>query len=244
VPGIKPVADFVHSLGLKFGLCEEAASPRPKPLPSAAASSRTRVMLLCGRRRYTSVGSLTCHHGWSPGSFGHYQQDADLFASWGVDVRHPRADLPSSSGLECDVSRLAVQYVKMDWCGDNKTLDAAGRSEGHLNFSRALNATGRHMAFELCRGPYEKLAGWGYAPSVAQLWRADGVQQLMHPCGRCWLVFTSGSPVLIIIESLSRPSNTHAQAITTTRSRTRWSSWQRSRASQTSQSLSGGPTWT
>ena len=30
----------------------------------------------------------------------------------------------------------------MDWCGDNKTLDAAGRAEGHLNFSRALNATG------------------------------------------------------------------------------------------------------
>jgi alpha-galactosidase len=53
--GMKAVADFVHSLGLKFGL-------------------------------YTSVGSKTCHHGWSPGSFGHYQQDADLFASWGVDV--------------------------------------------------------------------------------------------------------------------------------------------------------------
>jgi alpha-galactosidase len=68
----------------------------------------------------------------------------------------------------------AAQYVKMDWCGDNKTLDAEGRSEGHLNFSRALNATGRPMAFELCRGPYEKLPEWGYAPSAAQLWRADG----------------------------------------------------------------------
>ena len=37
-------------------------------------------------RSYTSVGTLTCHHGWSPGSYGHYQQDAELFASWGVDV--------------------------------------------------------------------------------------------------------------------------------------------------------------
>ena len=26
----------------------------------------------------------------------------------------------------------AAQYVKMDWCGDNKTLDAAGRSEGTM----------------------------------------------------------------------------------------------------------------
>ena len=117
--GIKPVVDYVHSLGLKFGL-------------------------------YTSVGTKTCHHGWSPGSFGYYEQDAALFASWEVD------------------------YVKMDWCGDNRTLDAAGRAEGHLNFSRALNATGRKMAFELCRGPYEKMERWGYADQVAQLWRADG----------------------------------------------------------------------
>ena len=47
--------------------------------------------------RYTSVGEKTCHHGWSPGSFGYYQQDADLFASWEVD------------------------YVKMDWCGGVST---------------------------------------------------------------------------------------------------------------------------
>ena len=39
---------------------------------------------------------------------------------------------------------------------------------------QALNATGRPMAFELCRGPYEKMQDWGYADSVAQLWRADG----------------------------------------------------------------------
>lgn len=63
-------------------------------------------------------------------------QVQELFASWGVD------------------------YVKMDWCGDNKTLDSQGRAEGHLNFSRALNQTGRPMAFELCRGPYQKMDHW------------------------------------------------------------------------------------
>ena len=52
--GMKPVIDYVHSLGLTFGL-------------------------------YTSVGDVTCHGGWSPGSLGHWQQDADTFASWGVD---------------------------------------------------------------------------------------------------------------------------------------------------------------
>ena len=51
---MKPVIDYVHGQGLKFGL-------------------------------YTSVGDETCHGGWSPGSYGHYEQDADTFASWGVD---------------------------------------------------------------------------------------------------------------------------------------------------------------
>ena len=42
---------------------------------------------------YTSVGAETCHGGWSPGSLGHFEQDAKTFASWGVD------------------------YVKIDYCG-------------------------------------------------------------------------------------------------------------------------------
>jgi alpha-galactosidase len=51
--GIKPVADYAHSLGLKFGI-------------------------------YASAGTTNCA-GTSAGSYGHYQQDADTFASWGVD---------------------------------------------------------------------------------------------------------------------------------------------------------------
>jgi alpha-galactosidase len=58
--GIAAVADYVHSLGLKFGI-------------------------------YTSVGTMNCVH-TAAGSFGHYQQDVDAFASWGVD------------------------FVKVDWC--------------------------------------------------------------------------------------------------------------------------------
>ena len=130
--GMKPVIDYVHSLGLKFGL-------------------------------YTSVGDKTCHGGWSPGSYGHYEEDANLFAAWEVD------------------------YVKMDYCGD---FDSP---EGHANFSKALNATGRHIVLELCRGPYQEEDKWGYAPGVAQVWRATGdhhdsfdstLDQLSHMKGR------------------------------------------------------------
>jgi alpha-galactosidase len=34
---------------------------------------------------YTCVGEKTCKKN-RPGSYGHYQQDADLFAEWGVDM--------------------------------------------------------------------------------------------------------------------------------------------------------------
>ena len=99
--GMGPLVQYVHSLGLKFGI-------------------------------YTSVGTLTCHKGWSPGSFGHYPKDVALFAGWEVD------------------------YIKVDWCGGNKT------QQDHIDFSRAVNQSGRHMVLELCRGPYRDMDHWGY----------------------------------------------------------------------------------
>src|SRR5882724_9526637 len=51
--GIKAVADYVHSKGLKLGI-------------------------------YSSAGTKTCNFsGGFPGSLGHEQQDANLWASWG-----------------------------------------------------------------------------------------------------------------------------------------------------------------
>jgi alpha-galactosidase len=111
--GMKPVIDYVHSLGLQFGL-------------------------------YTSVGDKTCHGGWSPGSYQHYEKDAQTFADWEVD------------------------YVKIDYCGSHDS------PEGHKNMSDAMNATGRHMSYMLCRGPYQKEDHYGYAPDIAQGWRATG----------------------------------------------------------------------
>lgn len=93
---------------------------------------------------YTSVGDKTCHGGWSPGSYGHYEEDANTFAAWGVD------------------------YVKIDYCGGKDS------PEGHKEMSEALNKTGRHISYMLCRGPYQKSDKWGYAPDIAQGWRATG----------------------------------------------------------------------
>eukprot|EP01079_Euglenida_sp_SAG-EU17-18_P011582 gene11582-2108_t len=99
------------------------------------------------------VHSLGLKFGWSPGSYGHYEVDANTFAAWGVD--YVKACSP------------CVLHT-MDYCG----LDDS--PQGHQEFSKALNATGRQIAFELCRGPYQKEDHWGYAPGVAQVWRATG----------------------------------------------------------------------
>jgi alpha-galactosidase len=69
---------------------------------------------------YTDALSETC--GGFPGSYGHYRQDAQLFASWGVD------------------------YVKLDW-----NREPAGHSPKALysEFSKALKATDRPIVFSI-----------------------------------------------------------------------------------------------
>ena len=67
---------------------------------------------------YESVGTTTCE-GY-PGSLGHYQQDADTFASWGVD------------------------FVKFDYCG---SLDGTDVTTDYEQMSQALLASGRPMVY-------------------------------------------------------------------------------------------------
>ncbi|GAA1858000.1 glycoside hydrolase family 27 protein [Actinomadura bangladeshensis] len=117
--GIAAVADYVHSLGLKFGIYEDA-------------------------------GTATC--AGFPGSYGHEQQDAGLFASWGVD------------------------YVKYDWCN----VPFSGfPGQSHQQVARtlytrmrdALAATGRPIVFSMCNGWDGSVQPWTWAAPVANLWR-------------------------------------------------------------------------
>eukprot|EP01084_Bolivina_argentea_P003389 6352_1 len=116
--GIKSLTQTLHAMDFKFGL-------------------------------YTSAGSNTCSGGQRtnchpPGSFGHYQQDAQTFAEWEVD------------------------YVKLDWCGHNLTNAQQQQTE----FSQALNKTGRHMWLELCRGyAYPPPP---FVAEIANSWRITG----------------------------------------------------------------------
>ncbi len=111
--GIKAVADYVHSKGLKFGI-------------------------------YTSAGTKTCDTQGFPGGLGHERQDANLFASWGVD------------------------YLKYDNC-NNQGVDAKQR---YRTMRDALQATGRQIVFSICE--WGENSPWTWASDTGHLWRTTG----------------------------------------------------------------------
>ncbi len=88
---------------------------------------------------YESAGTGTC--AGFPGSLGHEQQDADSFASWGVD------------------------YLKYDNCR-NQGVPARER---YRAMSDALAATGRPIVYGICNWGLEDVVHWG--PAMAHLWR-------------------------------------------------------------------------
>jgi alpha-galactosidase len=117
--GIAAVASYVHSLGLKLGIYEDA-------------------------------GTATC--AGYPGSYGHEQQDATLFASWGVD------------------------YLKYDWC-NIPFSSFPGQSHQQVaqtlytRMRSALSAAGRPIVFSMCNGWDSSVQPWTWAGPVANLWR-------------------------------------------------------------------------
>ncbi|MFD9565021.1 NPCBM/NEW2 domain-containing protein [Streptomyces sp. NPDC059994] len=115
--GIKAVADYVHSKGLKFGL-------------------------------YSSAGTKTCDVLGFPGGLGHEQQDANLWASWGVD------------------------YLKYDNC-NNSGVDAKQRYKAMGDALKAATGpTGRPILYSICE--WGSNQPWTWAPAVGNSWRTTG----------------------------------------------------------------------
>ncbi len=109
--GIKALADYVHSKGLKIGI-------------------------------YGDAGTKTC--AGYPGSQGFEMQDAQLFASWGID------------------------YLKYDWCS------TFGRKpkEAYKAIRDALFAAGRPMILGICE--WGSAEPWKWGKEFGQLWRISG----------------------------------------------------------------------
>jgi len=93
---------------------------------------------------YTSAGIKTCNRAGFPGGLGFEQQDANLFASWGVD------------------------YLKYDNC-NNQGVPAIER---YTKMRDALAATGRKIVYSICE--WGQNQPWLWAKDVGHLWRTTG----------------------------------------------------------------------
>ena len=151
--GFKPIADYIHSLGLKFGIHIMRGIPRQ------AAHQHTKIKCDGVRANDIAKPSFVCL--WNPDMYGvdpdakgaqeYYDSIFELYASWGVD------------------------YIK---CDDIANIEIfphnpyAARREIEM-IRKAIDKCGRDMVLSLSPGPapveeHEHLA------AHANLWRMTG----------------------------------------------------------------------
>lgn len=88
---------------------------------------------------YSCAGSLTCQN--RPASRGYQFQDAQTYASWGVD------------------------YLKYDWCNS----EGQNAKAAYKTMSDALKASDRPIVFSICEWGENKPWEWG--AGIGHLWR-------------------------------------------------------------------------
>ena len=107
---------------------------------------------------YSSPGPKTC--AGFEGSFGHEEQDAKTWASWGID------------------------YLKYDWCSASQVYDVKSLPAVYAKMGEALLKSGRPIVFSLCEYGWQDVGEWG-ARAGGNLWRTTGDisdrwQSMMH----------------------------------------------------------------
>ena len=107
---------------------------------------------------YSGPGNKTC--AGFPASLGHEEQDAQLYASWGID--YLKYDLCSF------IPDVMEKQAPSDKAAQMKLMIAAYEKMG-----KALKATGRPIVFSLCQYGWD--APWEWAPALGgNLWRTTG----------------------------------------------------------------------
>jgi len=106
---------------------------------------------------YSSPGAQTCAH--FAASLDHETQDAQLYASWGVD--YLKYDL-------CSFRTVMATQAPDDKAAQMRLMIAA-----YDKMNKALKATGRPIVYSFCQYGWD--AVWEWAPSVGgNLWRTTG----------------------------------------------------------------------
>lgn len=150
--GFAPLAEYIHSLGLKFGIHIMRGIPR------AAAHSHAPIKNCALTADLVADPSSVCR--WNPDMYGvrdceagqaYYDSLLELYASWGVDY------------IKCD-----------DICNTN---NASASGEGNYSgrheiemLARAIEKQGRPIVLSLSPGPALVEKAWHYK-KYANMWR-------------------------------------------------------------------------
>jgi alpha-galactosidase len=96
---------------------------------------------------YSSPGPRTC--GGFEGSYGHEEQDAKMYAAWGMD------------------------YLKYDWCSASHVWKDEDMRAAYQKMGDALRSTKRPIVYALCQYGRANVGSWGQQVG-ANLWRTTG----------------------------------------------------------------------
>jgi alpha-galactosidase len=107
---------------------------------------------------YSSPGPKTC--AGFEGSLGHEEQDAQLYASWGIDY------------LKYDLCSF-IPAVMEKQAPNDKPAQMRLMVAAYDKMSKALKATGRPIVLSLCQYGWDSV--WEWAPALGgNLWRTTG----------------------------------------------------------------------
>ena len=96
---------------------------------------------------HDSPGPVTCSG--REASYGHEEQDAETFASWGID------------------------FIKYDWCSGSRVYKPDQMKAAYEKFHKAILRTGRPILYSLCQYGMEDVWKWG-ASVGGNMWRTTG----------------------------------------------------------------------
>lgn len=146
--GFRPLADYIHSLGLKFGIHIMRGIPR------IAAHNHTKVLGSSLGAERIADPTMIC--GWNPDMYGvrnipegqaYYDSLIELYASWGVDY------------IKCD-----------DICNTNMHKNSYAASHEVEMLSKSIAKCGRPIVLSLSPGPALIEKAWHYE-KYANMWR-------------------------------------------------------------------------
>ncbi len=107
---------------------------------------------------YSGPGPKTC--GGYTASLGHEEQDAKMYAAWGID--YLKYDLCSF------IPAVMEKQAPNDQAAQMRLMEAA-----YVKMGKALKATGRPIVYSLCQYGWD--APWEWAPALGgNLWRTTG----------------------------------------------------------------------